>query len=261
MMTIRQAVPADIQTVLSILRSAADWLHSRGYDQWPDGSPSLGLDRIRSQIARGDFWLVSTDDDPTAVIAISWEGDQDFWTAEELAEPAVYLAKAAIVRRSAGEGIGALLLRWACDWAARHGARWARLDAWKTNADLHAYYRALGWDYLRTVDAPGRNSGALFQRPAVLDPEARDAFKLRAIPSQPERPVPIRAGSQVLTDTAEGPVSVVVTQVTVDWSHGVTESGWEHGVGSPPPVYEVVRGSEAWASGYVWADPDRAEDA
>jgi len=49
------------------------------------------------------------------------------------------------------------------------------------------------------VDIPGRNSGALFQRLASPDPEARAA--LARLPE------------------------------CQDWSHGEVERGWEHGVG------------------------------
>jgi len=42
----------------------------------------------------------------------------------------------------------------------------AQLDAWRDNEGLHAYYRDRGFTHLRTVEAEGRRSGALFQRPA-----------------------------------------------------------------------------------------------
>lgn len=176
MKTIRLAVPADQPAVLEILHGAACWLHERGYDQWPEGSPSLSPGQIGAQIARGETYLVSEGRAPVATIAVSADGDPDFWTEAELAEPAVYISKAAVVRRRAGAGIGDLTLRWVIDRAATQGARWGRLDAWRTNTDLHAYYQQRGWDYLRTVELAGRKSGALFQRPATPDPEARTAL-------------------------------------------------------------------------------------
>jgi GNAT superfamily N-acetyltransferase len=201
MMVIRRPTPAGLPEVLAVLREAQDWLHGQGYDQWPDGSPNFGPERVGAQIGRGEFWLAADGRGPVATIAVSREGDPGFWTPAELAEPAVYLSKAAVVRRRAGEGIGALMLRWAGDKAARGGAKWLRLDAWRTNTALHAYYRSQGWAYLRTEHTPGRNSGALFQRPAVEDPQARAAL-------------------------LELPLA--------DWSHGEVEQGWEHGTGSPP---------------------------
>ena len=176
MMTIRPADPADLPTVLGILHAAADALHARGIDQWPDGAPTLGPGKIGAQIGHGEFWVASDGVGPAAVIAISRDGDPDFWTPAELSEPAVYLSKAAVLPGAAGRGIGALLFRWATDYAARLGVGWVRLDAWRTNADLHDYYRRRGWEEVRAMDVPGRKSGVLFARRALPDPEAREAF-------------------------------------------------------------------------------------
>ena len=177
-MTIRRAGWGDLGTVLGILHAAADVLHERGYDQWPDGSPSLGPERVGAQIKRGEFWVASDGAGPVAVIAVSRDGDPDFWTPAELAEPAVYLSKAAVLPSQAGRGIGALLFRWATDYAARLGVGWVRLDAWRTNADLHDYYRRRGWEEVRAMDVPGRKSGVLFARRAMADLEAREAFSV-----------------------------------------------------------------------------------
>jgi ribosomal protein S18 acetylase RimI-like enzyme len=177
-MTIRRAVPGDLRTVLGVLHSVADWLHREGIDQWREGSPSLGSAAVGRQIERGDFWLVGEYLNPVAVIALSTVGDADFWSPRDLADPAVYVSKAAVLRCAAGRGIGAMLLRWACDHAAAEGAVSVRLDVWKTNTELQDYYRRQGWQYYITVDAPGRNSGALFCRRAKADLEAREAFTL-----------------------------------------------------------------------------------
>ena len=210
MTAIRRAGTGDLPALVGILRSAAGWLHSRGYDQWPDGSPTLGPARISAQISTGDFWLVTDDGKAAACIAISPNGDPDFWAPAELAEPAAYLSKLAIARPYAGRGLGETLLRWAVDRAAAEGARWARLDVWRTNADLQAYYRDRGWEHLRTEEIPGRRSGALFQRAAVPDPEAGAAFTLES----PPKP---------------------------DWSYGIESRGWEQGVGGPSP-WTVTQG-------------------
>ena len=177
-MMIRQAEADDLHTVLCILHAAADALHERGIDQWPDGSPTLGPGKIGIQISRGEFWIASDGAGPVAVIAISRDGDPDFWTPAELAEPAMYLSKAAVLPSQAGRGIGALLFRWATDRAAWDGADRVRLDAWRTNAGLHAYYARRGWQWVRAMTVPGRKSGVMFERQARPDLEAREAFTL-----------------------------------------------------------------------------------
>jgi ribosomal protein S18 acetylase RimI-like enzyme len=253
MMTIRRAVPGDLRTVLAILHSVSRWLHERGYEQWPEGSPSLGPVRIGAQIDRGEFWIASEDRDPIAVIAVSGTGDPDFWTNAELDEMAAYISKAAVVRTAAGRGIGAMLLRWAVDRAVDYGASVVRLDVWRTNAELQAYYRRQGWEYVRTVPAVGRNSGALFQRGAVTDPEARDAFTLLSA----REPVPavVERGTPVIVTPDGIPVSATVTEATSDAGYGDSEAGWEHGTGGMPRIYVVERGAETWVAREAWPDP------
>jgi GNAT superfamily N-acetyltransferase len=250
-MTIRRAVPGDLRTVLAILHSAADWLHSRGIEQWPDGSPSLGPIAIGGQIERGEFWIVSEDRDPVAVIALSRDGDADFWSPAELEEAAVYVSKAAVLRRMAGRGLGALLLRWACDRIWDMGDDIARLDVWKTNTGLQEYYRRQGWRYLRTVDAPGRNSGALFDHPALRDDGAHWAFTRLGTPRR--GPGLVAAGMPVIVPGDRGPVAAICTRVARDGSAGIT--GGSHGVGDPPPLYEVERDGLTWVTHEAWPDP------
>jgi ribosomal protein S18 acetylase RimI-like enzyme len=256
-MTIRRAVPGDLRTVTSILHSVARWLHQQGYDQWPDGSPSLGPIRVSGQIDRGEFWIVSEDRDPVAVIALSRFGDIDFWSPAELAEPAVYVSKAAVLRRAAGRGLGAMLLRWAVDRAAQGGIDQVRLDVWKTNTGLQGYYRRQGWAYLRTVDAEDRNSGALFCRAATLDPEARGTFRRLTAPAALTGPV--TAGMPVIVPTDAGPVAAVCTQVTRDGSAGLLDGGWESGGGDPPVLYRVEHAGRTWLAREAWPDPRQCE--
>jgi ribosomal protein S18 acetylase RimI-like enzyme len=168
--TIRLATGDDLEEVLSLLNQAASWLRSRGLDQWPGG---FGVNRIAPLIARGEVYLVLDDDVAVATVTVSPRGDTDFWTPAELTEPAFYIAKLAIARDQAGNQLGELILRWTVDLAARQGLTWTRLDVWRTNYELHSWYRRIGWQQIRTVSLSHRNSGTLFQRPAVPDPQAR----------------------------------------------------------------------------------------
>jgi ribosomal protein S18 acetylase RimI-like enzyme len=168
MMTIARAELPDLADVLRLLNDAAAWLHERGIDQWPH-------EFTAERAAMIDAFMVR-DDDGQAVgtMSITADADPDFWTPAEAAESALYISGLAIDRAYAG--LGALMLRWATDYASRLGWRWLRLDARRDNAALHRYYIERGWRYLRTVDVPGRFSGALFDLPARPDPDARAAF-------------------------------------------------------------------------------------
>lgn len=275
---IRRAVPADLPTVLAIIHGAADWLHERGYEQWPHSSPTLGPEALGAQIGREEMNLASDGTgNPVAVIAVSHSGDLDFWSPAELAVPAAYLSKAAVVRRRAGDGVGGVLLRWAVDQAWADGCTWVRLDAWRDNMELQAYYRRQGWQHMRTVDAPGRKSGALFQVPARPDPWVRGRVTEQDAPQITDGDVArwredmwLRVGAPVILARPDGPVAATVTGMSwPDYAHHEVAAGWEYGAGRPPVLYKVTTADgyeHVVHQGDVWLDPQRvaaspAEDA
>lgn len=171
--TIHTASADDLDDILRLLNEASAWLKSRGLKQWGRG---FGPDKIGPMVDRREVYIVREGDRPVATGATTRDGDTDFWTPAELGQPSAYLNKVAIDRAYAGQGIGALLIRWLVDHAARGGAEHVRLDVWRTNTKLHAYYEFHGWTYLRTVFQEHRRSGALFQRPAEVDPIAREVL-------------------------------------------------------------------------------------
>jgi GNAT superfamily N-acetyltransferase len=191
MITIGRAYPHDLDDVLGILNSAAGQLHSRGLDQWSTG---FTAERIGPYIACAEMWLLR-DETGRAVATVrgTSDADPDFWTPEESRELAMYVSKLARAPHAA-PGIGTMLLRWLTDHAASLGYAWIRLDAWRTNPGLHHYYADRGWTHVRTVNAPGRRSGALFQRSADPDPAARAAFRPRPAVTGPW----IEPGTRVL---------------------------------------------------------------
>lgn len=159
----------DIDIVMLILDERIHWLRELGSDQWSTGSTFRT--RLTNNIARGETWLMFDGSDPIATMTMGVDGDQDFWSPEELSERAVYINKMASRIARKGEGIGALMIQWAQDRAARAGLSVVRWDAWRTNPQLQAYYRSIGARSIRTVDVADRWSGALFDLPARLSPE------------------------------------------------------------------------------------------
>ncbi len=160
---VRQAHADELDTVLTLLRERVEWLRARGSDQWSTWETWRA--KVRHALEGGSVWLLLDGTDPVGTLTLEFQGDPDFWDQEELAEPAAYLSKLAVRLDHAGQELGVLLTDWASDYAYRRGCKFTRLDAWKTNQELHTYYGARGWRHLRTVDAPRRRSGSLFQSP------------------------------------------------------------------------------------------------
>ncbi|MGH3696681.1 MAG: GNAT family N-acetyltransferase [Pseudonocardiaceae bacterium] len=158
------AGPADLPAVMALLDERRRWLAERGSDQWNIGRAFES--RMADAIDRRETLLLRDDSVPIATFTMTPEGDPDFWTSDELKDSALYLGKMASAVGRRGEGLGILMLSWAQDWAAWSGFDLLRWDVWRANRGLHDYYRSIGGQYIRTVHAPHRWSGALFQMPA-----------------------------------------------------------------------------------------------
>ncbi|MCM0673602.1 GNAT family N-acetyltransferase [Micromonospora phytophila] len=174
---LRVATEADLDRLLAILNGAVIWLQQRGLDQW--GGCPWQADELRPSLEAGTLYLAEAGGGPPiATMTLDARPDFDFWTAEDDPQSGLYLSHVAVDRSCRGRGIGSWLLDEATRKAAHDGKKWLRLDAWKTNTQLHVYYRRHGFQQLRTVHVPGRNSGTLFQRyttatPVVVAPKLR----------------------------------------------------------------------------------------
>jgi ribosomal protein S18 acetylase RimI-like enzyme len=182
---IRRAVPGDIPAILGLIGSAAAWLQRyKNTDQWAKPWPTE--DERDARIARGvsrkSTWIVEQDGALAGTITCRDKGLPKLWTAEELAEPAVYVCRLITSREQAGRGLGAALI----DWAGLRGIDgWAaesiRVDVWTTNTALHDYYKGQGFEHLRTLqftDPWEYPSAALFQKPiTAIDRSAAGRFE------------------------------------------------------------------------------------
>lgn len=162
----------DFEKILNLRKEAAEWLSRSGIDQWTD--IKRGATAIKDWLESGSTFVVQNEGMEIVASLALGSADPDFWTAEEITEPAVYLYKFMINRSNRGTGLGEILLDWACEKSSQRGAYFLRLDCWKTNSGLHRYYLDRGFDYLTTRSKTGRKSGALFERPTGVR-TARDS--------------------------------------------------------------------------------------
>lgn len=141
---------------------AEQWLADRGIDQYQVGPRAAAAhDAIDTAFDHGEFYGWQVGDRIVAVAALT-SADKDFWTTEEAAQAAVYLAR--FMTAEHGQGYGAALLEALAEYARHAGYDRIRLDCWKSNTALQAYYLCRGFRHIRTIDVPGRMSGALFER-------------------------------------------------------------------------------------------------
>lgn len=162
----RLALATDTDAVMGLLEGATTWLADRGSDQWQRMEHRrIGVDR---DIGWGTLFLVMDGDTAVGTITVDELADADFWRRSDRVRTALYVHRMAVARSRSGEGIGSVMLNWAGRRAVRQSRSRLRLDAWRTNHDLHKYYEKQGFTRLRIEPVSGRGSGALFERPAML---------------------------------------------------------------------------------------------
>lgn len=149
--------------VHQIRTDAEEWLEERNIDQYRHGvDPAVVRSNIDRQIDAGQFFGWQVDGRIVAIVALT-EPD-DLWSDAERAEPQTYIGRLYVSGTEHGKGHGATVVETVASAARDRGDKWLRLNVWSTNTRLHAYYEALGFRHVRTVDKPGRMSGALFER-------------------------------------------------------------------------------------------------
>ncbi len=165
--TIWTATQAELDTVMRLLHDRVRWLREKGSDQW--STYQRWRPEMEASIRRHETWLLRDDRtyEPVGTITLSSKGDPEFWSEQERAIPALYLAKLATSPERSGQGLGRLLLDVSLYLAVAHSYKEARMDVWRTATKLHEYYRQQGWEHVRTVELPHRHSGALFTRRVV----------------------------------------------------------------------------------------------
>lgn len=165
--TIWAAHNNELSIVMDLLCERVNWLRDQGSDQWSTyerWEPEM----VQSIRAGRTFILRDSDTTPVGTITTSLTGDADFWTKDELATPALYLAKLATRTDRAGRGLGDLMIDFAMFTARTKRLHELRIDVWRTAENLHRYYSDRGWNYLRTVEKPERFSGTLFSKPVEI---------------------------------------------------------------------------------------------
>jgi ribosomal protein S18 acetylase RimI-like enzyme len=139
---VREARPADLDAVLSILEDAVRWMVSQRFSGWtPD---SFSRRRIAEIIDRGEMYLALLGGRAAGTFALQWTDDETWGRGKD---DAGYVHGLAIHRDFAGMALGRELLGWSEERVSRSGKKYLRLDCVAENEALNAYYQRAGFDY------------------------------------------------------------------------------------------------------------------
>jgi GntR family transcriptional regulator len=169
-MQLIRAEEEHLPIILDLINDAVDKrLRYLGTDQWEKPWPTREErdDRVLRGLGGRKTWIVWDGDTAAATVTVAKQANVEVWPAElNRDETAVYVHR--LITRTAyqGRGLGASLVDWAGREAAeQYGAKWIRIDVWRENKALHAYYRGIGFVFVGFSDDPDYPSGALFQKP------------------------------------------------------------------------------------------------
>lgn len=121
---------------------AAEWIRSKGINQWGHYLDGTGRADLAEAIQNGDVYLCTVEGRPASTISLHLtpsDWDRQIWGAAA-DDGAVYIHRFAVGRAFAGTGLGTRLLDWAEEQARTEGRRYLRLDCVADNETLNAYY-------------------------------------------------------------------------------------------------------------------------
>jgi GNAT superfamily N-acetyltransferase len=157
---VTEAKPEEVGTVLVILNEAADWLQSKGVNQWQ--SRYFTRPFILEGIGQGEVYLARLDDQIVGTITVQWS-DPLWWGDTPM--DAAYFHRLAVKREFAAKGFGRALIGWAENKAKAAGKSYLRLNCQFENPRLRQYYEDMGFAFRGDAFLPdGSFRSALYEK-------------------------------------------------------------------------------------------------
>jgi len=133
------------------MEEIAEWLESRGIQQWRAGRFRLAADYYAHSIQQQEVYLVFIDGQ-LAGAARLLSREPIVWP-EVVDDEGLYVSNLAVRRLWAGQGLGLRMLEWAADRAATMEKSYVRLDCFADNAFLCRYYEQAGFTDRGEIEA------------------------------------------------------------------------------------------------------------
>jgi N-acetylglutamate synthase-like GNAT family acetyltransferase len=137
---IRKASTNDVEEIISLLNKAAEWIQSKGIDQWEPGSFDRRelLDRIRE----GEVYVAILQQAIVGTFTLQMH-DKSVWGDLDSNEDFAYVHRLAINNDFRGQGLGLYLLGQAEKIAKGMAKKGVRLDCVSGNSILKNYYKSV----------------------------------------------------------------------------------------------------------------------
>ena len=127
----------DADKIVSLLDNAAEWVQSKGIDQWRPGSFDIG--KLLARIRDGEVYVAIYEGSIVGTFRLQMH-DKSVWGERDSNEDYAYLHHLAIDQDFRGQRLGLQLLRQAETIALSLGKKGIRLDCMLGNPALENYY-------------------------------------------------------------------------------------------------------------------------
>ncbi len=145
------AQPDDLRRYIDLLEEVADWLASRGIEQWHPGSFRLSADYYAESTKHEEVQLALVGDELVGTLRLLLR-EPIVWP-DSVEDDAVYVYNLAVRRPWAGRRFGRRMLEWAGDRAASMDGRYVRLDCVADNRFFREYYDRAAFRDRGEIDA------------------------------------------------------------------------------------------------------------
>jgi ribosomal protein S18 acetylase RimI-like enzyme len=142
--TTRAATPTEIETALSLLRSAAENLQQKGIDQWQIwlNPPAEKIKWVSDGFDNKEFYFILIEKRIAGMYRLSVK-DELYWGQQEV--EARYVHSLVVLTEFAGQQVGRRVLEQLIAESREAGIPLFRLDCNAANKELCSYYEKLGF--------------------------------------------------------------------------------------------------------------------
>ncbi|GGZ25808.1 hypothetical protein GCM10010387_19230 [Streptomyces inusitatus] len=144
--SIRPARPDDVQSVTGIVLARSAWLEEHGMPSWRADAEKLAA---LTASPDGSMFILEADGRAIGCTTVTDTTPPMAWTAEELAQPSLYLYSTVTDPALREAKPGALIALWAVDRAAREGRQWVRRGC--RFPSLVSYYQRQGFTLIHEM--------------------------------------------------------------------------------------------------------------
>lgn len=149
--SVRRATVEDVRVLTQIRNDAHVKKVAHGDYAWGKEGDGFSEGWVRNSLLRREVYVVEQDGVAVATFSLDWD-DEAYWGLQE--PIAGYVHGLSVRNGFSGLGLGCFMLDWCADQVRALDRRFVRLGCDARNAELCAYYEALGFIRVGTAPKP-----------------------------------------------------------------------------------------------------------